>query len=294
MIGLLDASARLEWWAAFQQQLRELGYVEGRDVAFEKRYAREDVERLRAMARELVRLNVSAIVTAGTVAAVAAKRATSAIPIVMATGADQVSLGLVDSLARPGGNVTGVSSYASQLTDKRFELLREIVPGLSRLAVLWKSDNIISANFVRDLERLTTESGVALQNLRVNTRDDVVGAFVAAARERAEAVYVVSAATLFAERRTISDLALKHRLPTMTAESEYVDAGLLASYGANYPDLFKRAAFYVDKILKGAKPGDLPMELPTKFDLVINLKTAKALGLGIPQPVLLLADRVIE
>ena len=294
VIGLLDAGERLEWWAAFRQQLRELGYVEGQNIAFEARFAGGKLEQLRALAQVLVRLNVAVIVTGGSAASLEAKRATGKIPIVMATGADQVSLGLVVSLARPGGNVTGMSSITSELTGKRLELLREVLPRMTRLAVLWHSDNIASAPAIRDLEAAARSSRVALQNLGVSTAKDFAGAFSAATQERAEAVFVVAGPSFFAERQRIAGLALKHRLPTMHGPSEYVEAGGLLSFAPSYPDLFRRAAVYVDKILKGAKPGDLPIEQPTKFELVINLKTAKALGVAIPQAVLLRADRVIE
>ncbi|SRR5712692_1511374 len=294
VIGLLDAGARMEWWAAFREQLRKLGYVEGQNVAFEARFAGGKSEQLLALAQELVRLNVAVIVTGGTAAGLEAKRATGKIPIVMATGSDHVSLGLAVSLARPGRNVTGISSISSELTGKRLELLREVLPKMTRLAVLWHADNIGSAPAVRDLEAATRSSRIALQNLGISTANEFAGAFSAAARERAEAVYVVASPLTFPERRRIAELALKHRLPTMHGPSEYVEAGGLLSYAPSYPDLFRRAAVYVDKILKGAKPGDLPIEEPTKFELVINLKTAKALGLSIPKAVLLRADRVIE
>ncbi|MEK6246477.1 MAG: ABC transporter substrate-binding protein [Pseudomonadota bacterium] len=294
VIGLLDAGARMEWWGAFQQRLRELGYVDGQNVAFEARFASGKAEQLPALAQELVRLNVAAIVTSGTVAALDAKRATGKIPIVMATGADHVSLGLAVSLARPGGNVTGMSSIHSELTGKRLELLREVLPKMTRLAVLWHLGYIGSVPAIRDLEAAARSSRVALQNLGVSSAKDFADAFSAATRERAEAVFVVNSPLPYQERQRIAELALKHRLPSMHGPSEYVEAGGLLSYGPSYPDLFRRAAVYVDKILKGAKPGDLPIEQPTKFELVVNLKTAKALGVTIPQAVLLRADRVIE
>ena len=294
VIGLLDAGERLEWWAAFRQEFRKLGYVEGKNVAFEARFAGGKLERLPVLAQELVRLDVAVIVTSGTAAALEAKRATGKIPIVMATGTDQVSMGLVVSLARPGGNVTGVSSIATELTGKRLELLREVLPRMSRLAVLWHTENIPSATAIRDLEAAARSSKVALQNLGVKTMKEIAGAFSAAAQERAEAVFVIATPSFFSERQRIAELALKHRLPTMHGPSEYVEAGGLISFAPSYSDLFRRAAVYVDKILKGAKPGDLPIEEPTKFELVINLKTAKALGLSIPKAVLLRADRVIE
>jgi putative ABC transport system substrate-binding protein len=212
----------------------------------------------------------------------------------MATGSDQVSLGLAASFARPGGNVTGVSSISADLTGKRFELLREILPKMSRLAVIWHRGNVASAFAVRDLEAAVRASRIALQNLGVNAAEELSGAFSAAARNRTEAVLVVASPFTSPERRQIAELALKHRLPTIYGPSEYVDAGGLLSYGPSYPDLLRHAAVYVDKILKGAKPGDLPIEQPTKFELVVNLRTAKALGVTIPQAVLVRADRVIQ
>ena len=234
------------------------------------------------------------IVTGGTGAALEAKRATGKIPIVTATGSDQVSLGLAVSLARPGRNVTGMSSIHSELTGKRLELLREILPKMTRLAVLWNAGYVGSAPAVRDLQAAAESSRIALYNLGIDSANELADAFSAAARERAEAIFVVAGPLIYPERQRIAELALKHRLPTMYAPSEYVEAGGLLSYGPSYPDLFRRAAVYVDKILKGAKPGDLPIEQPTRFELVINMKTAKALGLAIPRAVLVRADRVIE
>ena len=294
VVGLLDASERVEYWAAFRQQIRALGYVEGQNVAFEARFAGGKPEQLPALAQELVRLNVAVIVTGGTAAALDAKWATGKIPIVMATGGDHVSMGLAVSLARPGRNVTGMSSVSSDLTGKRLELLREVLPKMTRLAVIWHADNIGSVPTMRDLEAAARSSRVALQNFGISSAKDFADAFSAATRERAEAVFVLHSPFFFPERQRIAELALKHRLPTMHGPSEYVEAGGLLSYAPSYPDLFRRAAVYVDKILKGAKPGDLPIEQPTRFELVINLKTAKALGVAIPQAVLIRADRVIE
>ena len=296
VIGLLDAGDRREWWAAFRQQLRELGYVEGRNLAFEVRFASGKFEQLPSMAQELVRLKTSVIVTSGTVAAQAAKRATSTIPIVMATAADPSiqGLDLVTSLARPGGNVTGMTSLTSALVGKRFEILREVLPKMSRLAVLSHRDNASSALSIGELEAAARSSKVALQVLGVKSADELNRAFSAMTQEHARAVFVVHGPLFFSERQRISDLALKHRLPSIHGASEYVEAGGLLSYAPSYPDLFRHAAIYVDKILKGAKPGDLPIEQPTKFDLVINLKTAKALSLTIPYSFLVRADRVIQ
>ena len=294
VIGLLDAGERPDWWAALRERLRELGYVEGRNISFEARYAKGKPERLPALAQDLVGRKVDVIVTASLVAALEAKRATGKIPIVMGTGADHVSLGLVVSLARPGRNVTGMSSISSELTGKRLEILREVFPKMSRLAVLWQSENIGSAASMRELEAAARTSRVALQNLGVGTAEELADAFSAATRERAEAIFVVGGPLVTSERQRIAELALKHRLPSMHTGSQSVQVGGLLSYGPDFAEMFRRAAVYVDKILKGAKPGDLPIEQPTKFDLVVNLRTAKALGVTIPPAVLLRADRVIE
>jgi putative ABC transport system substrate-binding protein len=295
VIGLLDAGERQEWWAAFREQLRKLGYVEGQNIAFETRFTRGKADQLPTAAQELVRLKVTVIVTAGSVTAQVAKRATSTIPIVMATGGvEAVGAGLAASLARPGGNVTGLTSMGAGLTGKRFEILREVLPRMSRLAVLWHADNPASAALVRELETAARSSKIALQNLGVKSAEEFAGAFTAMTRARAEAVFVVAGPYFFSERRRLSELALKHRLPSMHGTSEYVDAGGLLSYAPSYSDLFRHAAVYVDKILKGAKPGDLPIEQPTTFELVINMKTARALGVKIPPTVLFRAERVVE
>ena len=294
IVGMLDAGERLDWWTAFKQQLREFGYVEGRNVAFEARFAGNKPEQLPALAKELVRLNVAVIVTGGTSAALEAKRATSTIPIVMATGSDHVSLGLVVSLARPGRNITGLSSISTELTAKRLALLREVLPRMTRLAVLWHSDNIGSAQTMRELETAARSSGVALQNLGISTAGELAGAFSAATREHADAIFIIAGPLTFPERYRIADLALKHGLPSMHGPAEYVEAGGLISYAPSYSALFRRAAVYVDRILKGAKPGDLPIEQPTTFELAVNLKTAKALGITIPQALLLGANEVIQ
>jgi putative tryptophan/tyrosine transport system substrate-binding protein len=292
VIGLLDLVERPEWWDPFKQHMRELGYVDGRDVTYVGRFARENVDTLAAMAKELVELKVAVIVTAGAAAAMLATRATSRIPIVMATGADQVSLGLVPNLARPGGNVTGMSSLNSELTVKRFDLLREVVPKVSRLAALWHSDNVASMPAVRDLESAATRSRVAFQSFSFAGPAQLPDAFAAMTRERIEGVVVVGSPVVYAERRTIVGLAQKHKLPCMYGASEYVEAGGLMSHAAIYADLFRRAAFYVDKILKGANPGDLPIEQPTTFERVINTSTVRALGIAFPASLLARANRV--
>ena len=294
LIGLLDASDRSEWWDAFRQQLRELGYVEGRNVRFDTRLAKGDLELLPAMARELVRLKANVIVTSGTSAALAAKRASNTTPIVMATGTDQVSLGLAASLARPAGNVTGLSTLTSELMGKRFDLTRELIPSMSRLAVLWHNDNLSSMASVRDLETVAARSRVVLQTVGVRSADELSDAFSSMTRERAEAVIVVQTPLMYTERNEITKLAMKQRLPSVYGASEYVIAGGLMSYAPSYPELFRHAAVYVQKILKGANPGDLPIEQPTTFELVINANTARALGIAMPPAMLARASRVIR
>jgi putative ABC transport system substrate-binding protein len=294
VIGLLDAGDRVEWWDAFRRRLRELGYVEGRDVSFEQRYAKGNLDALPSMAQELVRLKVTAIVTSGVAAASAAKRATNKIPIVMASGTDQVSMGLVASLARPGGNVTGVSSLTSELSVKRLELLREFVPKSSRLGVLWHADNAASMASVRDLEGFATRERLSFKSFGVRSATEFTDAFTAITRERIEGIAVVNSPFIYSERKPIAELALKYKIPAVYGAAEYAEAGGLVSYAPSYPEMFRHAAVYLDKILKGANPADLPIEQPTTFELVINLKTAKALGLTIPQSVLIRADEVIQ
>jgi ABC-type uncharacterized transport system substrate-binding protein len=225
VIGLLDAGERLEWWEAFRQQLRELGYVEGRNVSFEQRYAKGRLEALPTLAKELVQLKVAVIVTAGAAAAVAAQRASRKIPIVMATGTDQVSLGLAASLARPGGNVTGVASLSSELMVKRFELLREVVPKSSRLAALWHADNAPSMAAVRDLEGAAARSRVAFQSFGIRGTEELADTFSAMTRARIEALIVVTGPLIYDERTRIVELAFKHKLPAMYGAAEYVEAG---------------------------------------------------------------------
>jgi putative ABC transport system substrate-binding protein len=294
VIGLLDAGARLEWWAAFRHQLRDLGYVENKNVAFEARFAAGKFDQLPELAQELVRSRVAIIVTSGRVATQAAMKATPTIPIVTATGDDPADAGLVASLGRPGGNVTGVTSLGVGLVGKRFELLTEVVPNLARLAVLFNVNNPTAAVNWPELERLAGPAKVTLQRVGVKSGEELAAAFSAMSRESARAVLIIADPMLYSERRRIGELALKHRLPSLSGVDEYVDVGGLVSYGPSYAGLFRRAALYVDKILKGAKPGDLPIEQPTHISLVVNLKTAKALGVTIPRSMLLRAERVIE
>ena len=297
-LGLLDYSApdegRARWWDAFRAGLRDLGYVEGRDVRFEPRWANGRSDRLPQLAAELVGLPVDVIVTAGSDAAAAAKRATATIPIVMATGSDPVALGLVGSFARPGGNVTAVTSLTSDLSGKRLEILRELLPRVSRIGLLWDSSNRSAALSVTEAEAAARPLGVRVHAVGVHAESELAAALSALKRRGAVAVFVVASPALFPLRRTIADLALRHRLPIMVGGREYAEAGGLVSYAVYYPDLFRRAAIYVDKILRGSKPGDLPVEQPTRFELVINTKTATALGMTIPQALLVRADELIR
>ena len=297
-IGLLDFSApdaaRQAWWTAFRQRMRELGYVEGQNVSFESRWGKGDDNGIRKLAEELVGLKMDVIVTGGQLAAIAAKRATTTIPIVMGSGSDPVAVGLVASLRQPGGNVTGMTSINSELAAKRIELLRNVAPRVSRIAILWDERDTGSRLNADGTEAAGKTAGLHTHSVPVSSAAGLEAAFATVVQGRAGALIVVGTAKLFSYRKQIAELAVKHRLPTVVGSREYVEAGGLASYGTDFPDLFRRAAGHVDKILKGAKPGDLPIEQPTKFELVINLKTAKALGLTIPQSVIARADQVIE
>jgi putative ABC transport system substrate-binding protein len=280
--------------AGFLQGLRDPGYVEGQNIVIEYRWAEGKLERLPTLASDLVRLKVEVIVTGGLEASLAAKTATRLIPIVAATGADPVSSGLVASLARPGGNITGLTVINVDLAGKRLELLKEAVPGASRVAVLRNRANGAHALLWTETQRAARSLSVQLQSHEVRGANEFERAFAAMARDRAGALLLAPDEMFWTYRGQIVDLAAKTRLPGMFDFKGFVDAGGLMAYGPNFPDMFRRAATYVDKILKGAKPGDLPVEQPTKFELLINLKTAKALGLTIPQSVLLRADEVIR
>jgi putative ABC transport system substrate-binding protein len=294
-IGYLETGVvRPRPWEAFRERLRELGYVEGQTVAFETRWADGEIDRLPGLAAELVRLKVDVVVTAGSPAARAAKNTTTSIPIVMATGGDPVGLGLVATLARPGGNVTGLTTLSRELSGKRLEMLREALPRVSRMGMLWHRTSDIDALTRRETEEAAQTLGIPLKAHGVDGPDDFARAFSAIVADRAGAVLVATSPMFFGHRRQLADLAQKHRLPIMFAFREYAEAGGLMAYGPSYTELFQRAAGYVDRILKGAKPADLPVEQPTKFELVINLKTAKALGLTIPPSVLARADEVIQ
>jgi len=282
---------------AFRQGLRDLGYVDGRSVVIEYRDAEGKYDRLPARAAELVALKVDVIVAADTPAALAAKQATRTLPIVFIGAGDPVTIGLVTSLARPGGNVTGLSLLAPELVGKRLELLKQAVPGVGRVAALWQPGFVgerTEKDMLKEVEVAARALGVRLQFVEVRGPADFYRAFSDMTRARADALTVLGSAMFANERRRVVDLAAKNRLPGVYGFREYVDAGGLMAYGPNVADLFQRAATYADKILKGAKPGDLPVEQPTKFELVLNLKTAKALGLTIPQSVLVRADQVIE
>jgi putative ABC transport system substrate-binding protein len=296
-IGMLADATSPHLREAFLQGLRDLGYVEGRNLVIEYRDAAGKPERLPTLAAELVALKVDVIVAGNTRQTLAAKQATRTIPIVFSFALDPVTDGLVSSLARPGGNVTGLSFLAPELVGKRLELLTQAVPRVSRIAVLWQP-HAQAERTEKDLrtaaEVAARALGVRLQFVEARGPADFDRAFSDMTRARADALTVLGSAMLFDQRRRLVDLAAKSRLPTVYGLREYVDGGGLMAYGANGADLFRRAATYVDKILKGAKPGDLPVEQPTKFELVINLKTAKALGLTIPQTVLLQANQLIE
>jgi putative tryptophan/tyrosine transport system substrate-binding protein len=290
--SLPSMPARIE---AFRQGLRELGYVEGKNIFIEWRAAEEKLDRLPELAAELVRLKVDIIVTAGSSPTRAAKEATNTIPIVMAQDPDPVGSGFVASLARPGGNITGLSALAPELNGKRLELLKETVPKLSRVAVFGTSTQPGNAQSLKEAELVAKAFGVKLQYLDVLSSKEIATAFRAATKGRADAVLMLLPARVASSQRTqMAELAVKSRLPAIYDRSEYVEAGGLMTYGVNFSDLDRRAATYVDKILKGAKPADLPVEQPIKFELIINLKAAKQIGLTIPPNVLARADKVIK
>ena len=293
-IGILIAasasfySARVE---ALRQRLRELGYVEGKNIVIDYRYAEGKLERLPDLAAELVRLKVDVIVTAPTQAALAAKKASATIPIVFTDiASDPAGIGLVSSLARPGGNITGLNVMAPDLDVKRLELLKEAFPKVARVAFLWGS----RANLFTELEAAAKALGLKLQSLPVRSLDDFEGAFARAKRDGAQALITTPNPLINTQQRQVLDFAAKNRLPAMYQTSEWVEAGGLMSYAPNFTDLWRRAAHFVDKILKGAKPADLPVEQPTKFEFLVNVKTAKQIGLTIPPSVLARADRVIK
>jgi putative ABC transport system substrate-binding protein len=292
-LGGTTASVQSQWNAAFVQRLRELGWIEGRTVRIEYRWAEGRDERAAEIAREFVGLNVDLIVTGGTAFIIAAKQSTATIPIIFATAGDPVAAGLVTSLSKPGGNVTGLSVLATDLAGKKVELLREVVPGLHRLAIL---ANVAGPTGVLQLGEAQTAArtlGLEVVPVEIRRAEDIAPA-VEALKGRADALYVANEPLVFTHRARINTLALSARLPTMHGSREHIEVGGFISYAPSFPDLYRRAADFVDKVLRGAKPGDLPIEQPTKFELVINLTTAKALGLTIPESFLLRADEVIE
>ena len=297
-IGVLFAStptATSHLLDGLRQGLREHGYVEGQHIILERRYGQVGAERMSDLAGELVRIKVDAIVAATDPATAAAKQQTQTIPIVMANSTDPVGTGFVASLARPGGNVTGLSALSPELSGKRLGMLREVVPGLARVSIIWNPDVRGALFDYKETEAATRLLGLQLQAIEVSRAVDLDRALSAVTNQRAQALIVQTPnPALFANRSQIVAFAQRNRLPSMYGQKEFADAGGLLTYGPNTADLWRRAAGYVDKILKGAKPGDLPVQQPEKFELIINLKTAKALGLTIPQSLLQRADQVIE
>ncbi len=296
-VGILPSgpiSGLSHLWEAFRQGLRELGYVEGKNIALEFPSTEVRSDRLVDVATELVRLKVDVIVAGGTPAAQAAKQATTTVPIVIVGVADPVSTKLIASLARPGGNITGLANITPDIGGKRLQLLKEVIPRVSRVAILSNPATPYAALVVRETEIAARTLGVQLQSLEVRGPNDFEIAFGAAIRGRAGALITVEDPLTLRNRAQIVALAAKNQLPTIYGFREFVDAGGLMSYAANLSDMYRRAATFVDKILNGAKPADLPVEQPTKIELVINLKTAKALGLKIPQSILIRADQVIQ
>ena len=294
-LGNSSAALESELLAAFRQGLHDLNYVEGKNIVIEYRWAEGRYDRFPALVAEMVHLKVDVIVTAGTPSALAAKDGTKTIPIIMAAIGDPIAAGLVRSLARPGGNITGSASMSLEIDGKRLELLKELVPGVSRIAALWNPTNPNNVARIKQAEAAAKTLRLTLESFQsVGDRQDLEKAFEGIVTARSEALIMESDRALLAHRTLIVDFARKHRLPALYAYREFVQVGGLASYAPSYPAMFRRAATYVDKILKGAKPAELPVEQPTKFEFVINLKTARALGLSIPRSLLLRADQVIE
>jgi putative ABC transport system substrate-binding protein len=292
-LGPLSQSAMSPWTAAFVQRLRELGWIEGRTIAIEYRWADGRNEHLADSVAEFVRLKVAVIVTGGSAAVVAAKKTTSVIPIVFGTAADPVRLGLVASLARPGGNITGLSNQSTDLPGKRLALLRGVVPGLRRVAVMANVEAPVGVLEMNEVKAAAGTLGLEVVPREIRKAEDI-GPALETLKGSVDALYVVTDPLVNTHRVRINTLANTALVPTMHGEKAYVEAGGLMSYGPNFPDLFRRAAEQVDKILKGVKPGDIPVEQPTKFDLAINLSTAKALGITVPPLLLTQADDVIE
>ena len=292
-LGNSTATLEANLVGPFREGLRDLGYVEERNLSIEYRWAEGKYERFPALIAELIALKVDVIVTAGTAASLAVKKATTSIPLVTIVG-DPVAVGLIASLARPGGNITGLSTITGELEGKRLELLREVVPKLSSIAVLWNPANAFLVGAEKDVQAAAQVLRMRVQSLPVRAPEEFDNAFAAIVRERPGALLVLADRLFLHNRARIVDFGAKHRLPGVYTHRELVEAGGLMSFGPSYAGMHRRAAYYVDKILKGAKPADLPVEQPTKFELVINLKPAKAFGLTIPQSVLLRATEVIE
>jgi putative tryptophan/tyrosine transport system substrate-binding protein len=290
MVGTEKTTTSLK---AFFQRLHELGYLEGKNIVVEYRYAEGKLERLPALAAELVRSNVAVIVTSGTPATQAAKQATSTIPIVVGTAGDLVGVGLVASLAKPGGNVTGLTAISPNLSGKRLELLTGVLPKASRVAVLWYPSQWDDME-VKQTESVAQALGVQIQSVQVRRPEDFQSAYATMIRERARAVIIIQTGFTGTYRTQLLELAAKNRLASMCDSPVWADDGCLMSYGPNRADLYRRAAVYVDKILKGTKPSDLPVEQPTKFEFIINLKTAKQIGLTIPPNMLARANKVLK
>ncbi len=292
-LGSASASGYTSQLEGLRMGFRDLGYVEGKNIVIEYRWAEGEYDRLPDLAAELVRLKVDVLVTHGTPGTRAAKGATATIPIVMAVSGDAVATGLIGSVARPGRNVTGSTFFNPELSAKRLELLKNAVPRIAQVAVLLNPENPVNGPVLEAMESTAKLLKVRLQQFEARGPKEFEGAFSAMAKRRVDAVAIIEDGVLIAHARGIADLAAKHRLLS-TGFREFAEAGGLVGYGVNFPEMFRRVAVFVDKILKGAKPGDLPVEQPTKFELVINLKSAKALGLTIPQSLLLRADQVIE
>ncbi len=292
-LGTVSASGWAPQVEALREGLRDLGYTEGKNIVIEYRWAEGKYERLPELATGLVRLGVDVIVTHGTPGTLAAKRTTTTIPIVMATSGDAVASGLVASLAQPGGNVTGLTFFDPQLSAKRLELLKEVAPRIGQVALLWNSGNPATGISLQLVDRTAKQLKLGLQQFSIRSPEEIERAFAAMAQAHVDAVWIHQDQMLIENTKVIAELSAKYRLPS-AGFGGYAEAGGLIEYGVNVAGLFRRAAYFVDKILKGAKPGDLPIEQPTRFELVINVKTAKALGLTIPQSILVRADRVIE
>jgi putative ABC transport system substrate-binding protein len=298
-VGFLSGRSRpdsleTDTFGAFPRGMRELGYVESKNLEIQWRHAESKVQRLPGLAVELVGLNLDAIVTTGTPATGAVQKASVTIPVVMVNVADPVGSGFIKSLARPGGNITGLTNMSSDVSLKQLEMLQAMVPKLSRLAILVNPTNLSNSTMLKGIQATAQKSNVKILPVEASDPRKIENAFSMIAQQRAGAVLVALDAFFLQQGRQIAELASKNRLPSVSGSREYAEAGGLISYGQNLADHFRRAATYVDKILKGAKPGDLPVEQPTKFELIINGKTAKALGLTIPQSLLISADKVIE